>query len=70
MHHLSYVRRDSDMWKKVSSFEAAKEFDVQAWYDNVWLKWTPDMENLHPVVPHQFKRATLNPMPEALWEFV
>ena len=63
MHHFSYVRDDVEMLKKIQSFEHNNEFDIQNWYQNVWLKWTPDMENLHPVVPAQFKKAIHAPAP-------
>jgi hypothetical protein len=55
--HLSYVRDDVEMAKKITTFEHASEFDTARWYDEVWLKWTPEMRNLHPVVPEQFHAA-------------
>lgn len=69
LHHLSYVRTDEEMVKKISSFEHTKDFNVKDWYNNVWLKWTPGMEDLHPVNPPQFKRATFNPVPIEIQEY-
>lgn len=66
MHHFSYVRSDNDMLKKIQSFEASVEFDLEAWYRDKWLKWTPDMEDLHPIHPPQFKRAVWDPAPESI----
>lgn len=66
MHHFSYVRSDEDMAKKVSSFEASKEFNSALWYTMVWEKWTPEMQNLHPVNPPQFKQAVWDPCPEEI----
>lgn len=68
LHHLSYVRDDTSMWKKISSFEHAQDFDIQDWYENVWLRWTPDMINLHPVNPPQFYQATKKPLPKEIRE--
>lgn len=66
MHHFSYSRTNEDMWKKVQTFEAAREFQVKEWYDNVWMKWNPTMQNLHPVVPDQFKFAYYKPAPKGV----
>jgi glycosyltransferase involved in cell wall biosynthesis len=56
MHHYSYVRSDEEMKTKME-YTATQEPIVEGWYDNVWLKWTPKMENLHPVNPETFKKA-------------
>ena len=46
-HHLSYVRTDKQMLRKVETFSHAKDFSWNDWYENVWCKWTLAMENLH-----------------------
>jgi len=56
LHHYSYVRTDEEMKSKVDYFQNIEKF-VPNWYENVWLKWTPEMENLHPVQPESFKKA-------------
>lgn len=66
LHHLSYVRDDNNMWKKISSFEHAVDFDIQDWYQDVWLAWTPESTNLHPVNPSQFYQAVRKPLPKEL----
>lgn len=63
MHHFSYVRNDESMLKKITSFDASVEFDPYKWYVEKWLRWNPDMEDLHPVNPPQFKKAILDPPP-------
>jgi glycosyltransferase involved in cell wall biosynthesis len=68
LHHLSYVRDDINMWKKISSFEHAVDFDIQDWYERVWLDWSPDRINLHPVNPSQFHRTVRRPLPKELKE--
>ena len=55
-HHLSYARDDEYMRRKLETNSHAKDF-IPGWYENVWLKWTPEMENLHPIVPEQYGRA-------------
>jgi hypothetical protein len=63
MHHLSYVRTDEDMLKKISTFSHSNEFDFYQWYLTKWLNWTPERLDLHPVVPEQFKQAIYDPLP-------
>jgi hypothetical protein len=70
LYHLSYVRNNDEMLKKIDSFEHTKEFDTQKWYKDVWLKWHENNQdnpiNLHPVVPEQFSNAIFDPVPEEL----
>jgi hypothetical protein len=55
-HHLSYVRTEEQMRRRFSWFSHANEVKEE-WIDRVWLKWTPEMEDLHPQNPGSFKRA-------------
>jgi len=56
LHHYSYVRSDDEMKTKIE-YTATQEPIIRGWYENVWLKWTPKMKNLHPVHPETFKQA-------------
>jgi len=56
-HHLSYVRTDDKLLRKIQTFSHADEERRdgknqkqiwQDWYENVWLKWEPEMTGLHP----------------------
>lgn len=70
LHHLSYVRTDEDMLKKIHSFEHSNEFDLDKWYNEKWLDWNNTAEknfDLHPVVPEQFKKALFNPAPAEIF---
>lgn len=66
MHHLSYVRSDEDMLKKITTFTHCDEFDLMEWFETVWLPWTPEFRNLHPVVSSQFAQAVFNPLPREI----
>ena len=55
-HHLSYVRSDEDVLKKVNTFSHAADLSDD-WYTRVWVHWHEDMINLHPTTPEGFKRA-------------
>jgi len=56
-HHLSYVRTDQQLLRKIETFSHGNESRTDGletkkiwedWLNNIWYKWTPDMENLHP----------------------
>lgn len=66
LHHFSYVRSDSEMKKKINTFEHSHEFDTEKWYRNKWQNWNINSEDLHPVVPEQFKKAVFDPAPEEI----
>lgn len=46
-HHLSYVRSDEKMLRKIRTFSHAEDIK-DVWYDRIWMKWTPAMEKIHP----------------------
>ena len=54
--HLSYARSDKDMEIKLKNFSHSHEL-VPGWYENVWKGWKPEMQNLHPVNPPEYRRA-------------
>lgn len=74
-HHLSYVRSEEKMKRKLAAFTHADD-RLAEWYERVWRKWTPEMENLHPNpdAASTFKKAVpvsempwkLEPLPETL----
>lgn len=66
LFHMSYVRTDDEMLKKIESFEHSNEFDTFSWYKNVWEKWELKNKNLHPVVPEQFSHAIYAPVPREI----
>ena len=66
LHHLSYVRDDENMLKKINSFTHADEFNTDEWYNDVWLDWDEGDTDLHPVNPAQFKVAEKKEAPDWL----
>jgi len=67
-HHLSYVRTDEQLLRKIETFSHGSEQrqdgqdTVQIWkdwFENIWRKWTLDMTNLHvnPNERHSFSKA-------------
>jgi hypothetical protein len=65
LHHLSYVRTDEEMEIKLNTWPHAHEIRPN-WYEEVWLRWTPESRNLHPVVPHQFAETARAPVPDEI----
>jgi len=71
-YHLSYCRSDEMMRRKLETNSHAKQF-LPNWFENVWSRWTPEMENLHPVQPEWYKRAVqedLSSVPLALQNYI
>lgn len=56
-YHLSYARDDEYMKRKLETNSHAPEF-IKNWYEEIWEKWTPEKQNLHPVTPQQYQIAT------------
>ncbi len=67
-YHMSNVLSDEEMYRKVKTWAHHHDFDVDRWYENVWMKWTPEMKNLHPVQPHGWREAV--PFVEELPEVI
>lgn len=49
--HPAYVRKDNE--KMRLKIEAHRETEpiIGDWYNDVWLKWTPETKNFHPTNP-------------------
>lgn len=50
-YHGSYVLSDSELQEKLKTWGHHNDFNIQYWFDNVWMKWTEDAVNLHPLEP-------------------
>ncbi len=70
LHHMSYVRTDNQMKKKIESFEHSREFNTTNWFNDVWLPWNEDSKNMHPVVPQQFEAAYFSPAPSEILDLL
>ena len=55
-HHMSYIRSDSEMLRKIKNFSHAKDI-ISSWYEEKWLKWDEDMVDLHPLEVNGFRRT-------------
>lgn len=69
LHHFSWARTDEEVWRKISHYAHAKDFDIQKWYNEVWLKWKPGDMDVHPTTPetlHRLIKAELPPEIERL----
>lgn len=63
--HLSYVRTDEEAREKMRLSGHAREIRPD-WYEQVWRAWDTNrnLENLHPVHPSAYRRATRIADPE------
>lgn len=69
LHHFSWAKTDEEVWSKISHYAHSKDFDIKDWYENVWKKWEPGIEDVHPVSPdtlHKLIRTELPPEIERL----
>lgn len=65
--HFAWARSDEEIWKKISHYSHAVDFDIKDWYENVWL--ARKTENVHPTTPEAIPRlikAVLPPEIEKL----
>lgn len=65
--HFSWARTDKEVWKKISHYSHAVDFDIEKWYETVWLSRAT--ENVHPTTPEaipRLKKAILPPEIERL----
>lgn len=69
LYHFSFAGRDDRILNKLEHFSHSHEMD-SGWFDRVWKKWTPEMEDLHPHLNagHIFKKAIPFPCPEEIRE--
>lgn len=66
-HHMSYVRKNDDDIRNKMLTHKEDEGTEESWYEKVYLKWTPETTDFHPVIPskfHQVKIVTESDLPE------
>jgi hypothetical protein len=64
--HFSWARTNQEIKRKVTHYGEADKFDGLKWYEEVFTKWEPGMQNLHPVNPPALKEAIPVIIPEEL----
>jgi len=55
--HGSYVLNDEEVYRKISSWGHAQDFDRETWYHDKWISWSERTTDLHPTHPYIWKRA-------------
>lgn len=68
--HLSYVRTDEKIYRKIRTWGHAHQFDSDAWYHFKWRRWNDATTDLHPF-PGTVRRAVryTGRLPEVLADF-
>lgn len=67
--HWVWGRTSKEIWKKITHYSHAVDFDTKKWFEEVWLKADESSTNLHPTTPEaipKLKKAVLPPEIEAL----
>lgn len=64
--HFAWARTDEEIWKKISHYSHAVDFDIKDWYENVWL--ARKTENVHPTTPEAIPRLIKAVLPPEIEE--
>lgn len=65
IYHFSYVRRPEKIKEKIESFSHAHEIKDN-WYNDVYVRLTPQTKNFHPVNPSEYPRCVECKLPEEI----
>lgn len=70
-YHGSYVLTDEEVFKKVNMTSHSNDYDGIKWYNEVWLPWTIESRNLHPIWPWCWSHCEIfnEELPEVIKDF-
>lgn len=64
VHHMSWRRSDEEVWRKITHYAHAHDFDTKKWFEEVWL--ADKRENVHPVTPETLAKIIPAKLPKEL----
>lgn len=64
--HFAWARTDEEIWKKISHYSHAVDFDIDKWYKEVWL--ARKTKNVHPTTPEAIPRLIKAKLPKEIEE--
>lgn len=64
LHHFAWARTDVEIWKKISHYSHAVDFDTEKWFKEVWL--ARKTENVHPTTPSAIPKLVKAKLPPEL----
>jgi hypothetical protein len=70
-YHGSYVLSDQEAYKKIKTWSHFGDFNTDKWYYEVWLPWTLESKNLHPMWPEVWSHCEIykDLLPEVIKDF-
>lgn len=68
VHHFSWARTDEEVWRKISHYAHAQDFNIDHWFNNVWKRWRTSYHNVHPTNPSSLKRFVRAELPKEIEE--
>jgi hypothetical protein len=70
-YHGSYVLTNEEVYRKINSTSHSNDYDGEKWYKEVWLPWTLESKNLHPIWPWAWSHCEIfnGLLPEVIEEF-
>lgn len=69
MHHVSWVKTDEEVKKKIKTWSHAPEIN-ERWFKDVWKGWTWEMTDFNPTNPTDYKRVIKYSLPEELKDLI
>jgi glycosyltransferase involved in cell wall biosynthesis len=64
--HFAWARTDAEIWKKISHYSHAVDFDIDKWFKEVWL--ARRTTNVHPTTPEAIPRLIKAVLPPEIAE--
>lgn len=64
--HFAWARTDEEIWKKISHYSHAVDFDTDRWYKEVWL--SRNTTNVHPTTPSAIPKLKQAVLPKEIEE--
>jgi hypothetical protein len=70
-YHGTYVLTDEELYKKVNMTSHSNDYDGIKWYNEIWLPWTLESRNLHPIWPWCWDHCEIfdGELPEVIKDF-
>lgn len=59
-YHMSFVLTDEECMTKLKTWGHSHEFNTDSWFNNVWLNWTINTRNMHPIDPKAWSGTKKN----------
>ena len=56
-YHMCFVLTDEECWEKINTWGHSHQFNIQKWYNEIWLNWKSTLLNIHPISPKSWHKT-------------